>query len=122
MVSSGSIRSSVTFSTIWLMSMRYNKPREPSEGAFRAILTFHSIDSSGSVLSYSARSFANLLNALQSSGIPIVDLDTLLRAETRYGVALTFDDGIRTVFTEALPILRKHCVPAHLFLTTNFVG
>src|SRR5262249_39282754 len=64
----------------------------------------------------------NLLNALQSSGIPIVDLDTLLRAETRYGVALTFDDGIRTVFTEALPILRKHCVPAHLFLTTNFVG
>ncbi|HMF21317.1 MAG TPA: polysaccharide deacetylase family protein [Pseudolabrys sp.] len=88
----------------------------------RAILTFHSIDDTGSVLSYPPKTFDKLLLALQSSAIPILDLDTLLRPETKTGVALTFDDGMRSVFTEALPILRNHSAPAHLFLTTDVVG
>jgi peptidoglycan/xylan/chitin deacetylase (PgdA/CDA1 family) len=88
----------------------------------RTILTFHSIDESNSVLSYSAKSFAKLLDALERCDIAIVDLDTLLRTTSGCAVALTFDDGIRTVFTQALPILRSHSVPAHLFLTTGSVG
>ncbi len=88
----------------------------------RAILTFHSIDDSGSVLSYPPSTFDKLLLALQNSAIPLLDLDTLLRPETKTGVALTFDDGMRSVFTEALPILRNHSAPAHLFLTTGVVG
>jgi len=88
----------------------------------RAILTFHSIDDSGSVLSYPPRTFERFLLALQHSGIPLLDLDTLLRTETKTGVALTFDDGMRSLFTEALPILRRHGAPAHLFLTTGVVG
>jgi peptidoglycan/xylan/chitin deacetylase (PgdA/CDA1 family) len=88
----------------------------------RAILTFHSIDDSGSVLSYSPDTLDKLLLALQRSAIPLLDLGTLLRPETKTGVALTFDDGMRTVFTEALPILRSHSAPAHLFLTTDVVG
>ena len=88
----------------------------------RAILTFHSIDDSGSVLSYPPKTFRKLLDALERCDIPILDLDTLLRPDTPCGVALTFDDGIRTVFTEALPILRSHSAPAHLFLTTGVVG
>jgi len=88
----------------------------------RAILTFHSIDDTGSVLSYPPKTFDRLLLALQRSGIPVLDLDTLLRPHTKAGVALTFDDGMRSVFTQALPILRSHSAPAHLFLTTGFVG
>jgi peptidoglycan/xylan/chitin deacetylase (PgdA/CDA1 family) len=88
----------------------------------RTILTFHSIDESDSVLSYSAKTFAKLLDALERCDIAIVDLDTLLRTESGRAVTLTFDDGIRNVFTEALPILRDHSAPAHLFLTTGFVG
>ena len=88
----------------------------------RAILTFHSIDDSGSVLSYSRRGFAALLAALQRADLPMCDLDTLLSPATKRGVAITFDDGMRSVFTEALPILRDHAVPAHLFLTTGAVG
>lgn len=87
----------------------------------RAVLTFHSVDDSGSVLSYPPRTFNLLLDALERCGIPILELDRLLRPDTQSGVALTFDDGIRTVFTEALPILRSHSAPAHLFLTTGFV-
>src|SRR6202051_3716135 len=88
----------------------------------RAILVFHSIDDSGSVLSYPAKTLDGLLEALERSHIPVMDLDTLLRPATQCGVALTFDDGIRSVFTDALPILRSRCVPAHLFLTTGYVG
>lgn len=88
----------------------------------RAILTFHSVDDSGSILSYPPRTFDMLLDAFERRGIPVLDLDKLLRPDTSCGVALTFDDGFRTVFTEALPILRSHAAPAHLFLTTGFVG
>lgn len=88
----------------------------------RAILTFHSIDNAGTVLSYPPSIFAKLLASLQDSGMPIYDLDTLLAPGTRRGVALTFDDGMRSVFTQALPVLRDFNAPAHLFLTTGAVG
>jgi peptidoglycan/xylan/chitin deacetylase (PgdA/CDA1 family) len=88
----------------------------------RAVLTFHSIDESGSVLSYPSEMFERLLAALKRCGIPILDLDTLLQPSTLQGIALTFDDGMRTVFTRALPILRSYSAPAHLFLTTSVVG
>lgn len=88
----------------------------------RAILTFHSIDDSGSLLSYGARAFESLLAALHRADIPVRGLDELLRPTTRRGVALTFDDGLRSVFTHGLPLLQAFAAPAHLFLTTQAVG
>ncbi|MFZ5610040.1 MAG: polysaccharide deacetylase family protein [Pseudomonadota bacterium] len=88
----------------------------------RAIITFHSIDDKATVLSYPPRRFARLLEALAHAGVPIRDLDALLADEAADGVALSFDDGMRSVFTAALPILKDHGAPAHLFLTTGQVG
>ena len=88
----------------------------------RAILTFHSVDDSGSVLSYPPRTFAALLDGLRGAGIPVLDLDALLANDAAHGVAITFDDGMRNVLTHALPVLRDHGAPAHLFLTTDAVG
>lgn len=88
----------------------------------RAILTFHSIDNTGTVLSYPPSTFARLLAALRGSDMPLCDLDTLLDPGTTRGLALTFDDGMRSVFTNALPVLRDYAVPAHLFLATGAVG
>ena len=88
----------------------------------KAIITFHSIDMSGSVLSYSPKAFACLLDALDESSLPVLSLGELLRAKTGKGIAITFDDGMRSLFTAALPILRDHAVPAHLYLTTGSVG
>lgn len=88
----------------------------------RAILTFHSIDDSGSVLSFPQSAFANLLDDLASSGVPLVSLDELLAADSTSGVAITFDDGVESLYTSALPVLRDYAVPAHLFLATASVG
>ena len=35
---------------------------------------------------------------------------------------LSFDDGLRNVFTNAIPILRKHHVPAIFFVPSSLVG
>lgn len=89
----------------------------------RAALTFHSIDESGSVLSMSAAELASLAQAIRDSGHEIVPLAELLaEPEQPDRVALTFDDGFRSVFDQALPVLRQAGIPATLFLTTGFVG
>lgn len=88
----------------------------------RAIITFHSIDSEDSVLSYPPALFARLLTALDRCDLPVCSLNTLLDKATTRGVALTFDDGMKSVARNALPVLRDHAAPAHLFLTTAAVG
>jgi len=86
----------------------------------RAVLTFHSIDDSGSVLSFPARAFAMLLSCLRESGVPVLPFSRLREART--GVTITFDDGMRSVAENALPVLRDLALPSHLFLTTSTVG
>ena len=88
----------------------------------RAILTFHSIDDSGSVLSFPAREFARLLASFADAKLPVCDIDTLLAPATQRGVALTFDDGMKSLHTHALPVLRDHGVPSHLYLATGALG
>jgi peptidoglycan/xylan/chitin deacetylase (PgdA/CDA1 family) len=86
----------------------------------KAVLTFHSIDDSGSVLSYPTAHFADLVATLARQNVPVVTFANLLELDR--GVTLTFDDGIRTVQENALPVLKDHGFPAHLFLTTGCVG
>ena len=88
----------------------------------KAIVTFHSIDPSGSVLSYPPDLFAGLLGSLHESGLAVVGLHQLLEGHIERAVAITFDDGIRSVYTHALPVLREFGAPAHLFLTTGPIG
>jgi peptidoglycan/xylan/chitin deacetylase (PgdA/CDA1 family) len=71
----------------------------------RAVLTFHSIDDLPGPLSYSPAGLDALLNALADAKVPVLTLDALLGDQSTQGVALTFDDGISTVFSAAMPIL-----------------
>lgn len=86
----------------------------------RAILTFHSIDDSGSVLSYPKSAFSQLMRSIAESGIPVLELDQLWTKPS--GVVITFDDGMQSLRSTALPVLRDLGFPAHLFLTTGAVG
>lgn len=86
----------------------------------RAVLTFHSIDDTGSVLSFPVRTFRRLIEELATAGIPVVAFEDLLERDA--GVTITFDDGMHSVHQHALPVLRQHGFPAHVFLTTGRVG
>jgi len=88
----------------------------------KAILTFHSIDDSGSVLSFPVRKFAQLITEVVESKTRICTLDQIVRPETDNAIAITFDDGMESVFKNALPVLKAAGVPAHLYLTTACVG
>jgi peptidoglycan/xylan/chitin deacetylase (PgdA/CDA1 family) len=89
----------------------------------RAIFTFHGVDESGSVLSVSPGELRGLVRAVRAAGHAIVPLAELVAEPARPDrVALTFDDGFRSVHDEALPLLREEGAPAALFLTTGFVG
>jgi peptidoglycan/xylan/chitin deacetylase (PgdA/CDA1 family) len=89
----------------------------------RAILSFHSIDDSGSVLSMSRDQLSSLIDAIRQSGHRIVALRELLDepAEARR-IAFSFDDGMQSLWQNALPLLRDGDVPATLFLTTSRLG
>jgi peptidoglycan/xylan/chitin deacetylase (PgdA/CDA1 family) len=89
----------------------------------RAILTYHSIDPSGSVISTSPDTFAAHLDWLARSGVRVLDVASLL-ADTGSGpaVALTFDDGYANLATEAWPRLADRGLPASVFVPTEHVG
>lgn len=88
----------------------------------RAILTFHSVDNSGSVVSFDERLFDRLLSAIRQKNIPVCSLGSLLEDDRREGLAITFDDGMKSVHRAALPVLKNYDAPAHLFLTTGVIG
>jgi peptidoglycan/xylan/chitin deacetylase (PgdA/CDA1 family) len=88
----------------------------------RAVLTFHHLGDDPGPLAFPARSFEALLRSLGACRLPVVDLDRLLAPGAGPGVAIAFDDGWRSVLTEALPVLRSTGTPAHLFLCTGMLA
>lgn len=89
-----------------------------------AILTLHSIDDSGSVLSYSASELETLLDALADENVRVVPLREILESPpaSQHRTVLTFDDGIRSVHQTALPILTRRRLPATLYVVSDWVG
>jgi peptidoglycan/xylan/chitin deacetylase (PgdA/CDA1 family) len=89
----------------------------------RAILTFHSVDPSGSVLSIAPAELRSLVLSIRRSGHRIVDLAQMLASPaTPRRIALTFDDGVASLHEHALPLLADLDAPATLFLTTGWLG
>lgn len=87
------------------------------------ILCYHSVDDSDSLVSVRPAAFARQMAYLARLGYVVVGLDEALgTAQRGTQVAITFDDGYRSVLTEALPILRQHGFPATVFFATGFAG
>ena len=86
----------------------------------RMVVTFHDIGDHDSVLAFPVHAFREFVETLARQRAPVVSFDRL--AQLEHGVTLTFDDGMRSVFDHALPVLRDHGFPAHLFLATGAVG
>jgi len=92
-----------------------------------AVLTYHAIDESGSVLSTSPRLFALQMQILAESGVrtvPLIDLQNLITAPSTGApvVALTFDDGFLSVYDHAVPVLERYGFPATVFVVSDYCG
>jgi peptidoglycan/xylan/chitin deacetylase (PgdA/CDA1 family) len=89
----------------------------------RAILTYHSIDPTGSAISISEEEFSGHVRWLASGRVRVVSLEELPHIpEETDGVAITFDDGFENFSRCAAPALREHGLPATVFVVTRRVG
>ncbi|MEO6051263.1 MAG: polysaccharide deacetylase family protein, partial [Pyrinomonadaceae bacterium] len=92
------------------------------------ILTYHSIDESGSVISTAPDVFRQQMKFLKEANWNVVSLSELaclflnktpLKSQT---AVLTFDDGFRNFYTTAFPILEEYNFKATVFLVTDYCG
>jgi peptidoglycan/xylan/chitin deacetylase (PgdA/CDA1 family) len=89
----------------------------------RAILTYHSVDDSGSPVSVSPETFRRHVRWLASGRLRVVTVPELLRVpDDADAVALTFDDGLRSFGDVAAPLLAEHGLPATLFVVSDRAG
>ncbi len=92
------------------------------------ILCYHRFGNRVSRLSVSQAAFEAQMDYLAQQGYQVVSLRQLARfldgkeALPPKAVALTIDDGYRSTYEIAYPILRKHGFPATVFLYSDFVG
>lgn len=89
----------------------------------KAILTYHSLDPSGSAISVDPETFRRHVQWLAASGPPVVSLRELVVAPPEAeAVALTFDDALASFTRVALPLLVEHGFSATVFVVTGRVG
>jgi peptidoglycan/xylan/chitin deacetylase (PgdA/CDA1 family) len=89
----------------------------------RAILTYHSVDETGSVISIAERSFRRHAAWLAERHVRVVALDEITSVPPdEDAVAITFDDGLASFGRIAAPLLLEHRLPVTLFVVADAVG
>ena len=89
----------------------------------RAILTYHSIDRTGSVISVTPEDFATHVAWAASGAVQVTSVEELLTLpEDTNAVAITFDDALASVATEAAPRLADHGLAATVFVVSQHAG
>jgi peptidoglycan/xylan/chitin deacetylase (PgdA/CDA1 family) len=89
---------------------------------------YHSLDSSGSVVSVAPGTFADQMRWLEDSGFRGVSLmEAVAHRESQgqwpeYSVVLTFDDGFRNFYEAAFPILERCGFTATAFIVSGHIG
>src|SRR4051812_1292614 len=106
--------------------VRLSRPDRSSSADF-VIFALHSVSRANSDMAVSPARLRAQLATLAAAGYRCVDFESVLTA-VRTAVpfahpsfALTFDDGYRNVFEEALPILEEFDATATLFVTVNLI-
>jgi peptidoglycan/xylan/chitin deacetylase (PgdA/CDA1 family) len=92
------------------------------------ILCYHRFGPRSSQLAVTPAAFEAQMDYLARNGYHVIPLERLIghleRGEPvpRKSVVLTIDDGYRSTYETAFPVLRKHGFPATVFLYSDFVG
>ena len=92
-----------------------------------AILTYHSIDDSGSVVSISPRTFTEQMATLAQNGFRGISLAEAVNYRQANGswpercAVLTFDDGFANFYEKAMPALARRNFTATVFVVSGHV-
>lgn len=93
-----------------------------------AILTYHSLDASGSVVSTEPQDFAGQMSCLADANMRGICLSEAISYRRAHGawpqrsVVLTFDDGFANFYDAAWPVLRNHHFTATVFVVSGHMG
>ncbi|MEX5214718.1 MAG: polysaccharide deacetylase family protein [Nitrospiraceae bacterium] len=92
------------------------------------ILTYHSLDTTGSVISTAPMVFRQQMQWFHRHGFATISLVQAARLLTlkqpfpERTCVLTFDDGYDSVYQEAFPVLQQYGFTATVFLVTAYCG
>jgi len=85
-----------------------------------AILTYHSLDHSGSVISVRPKRFRIQMETLAAGSAKVVPLTEVL--DFPGAIAITFDDGFLSLAEHAAPVLERLALPATIFVVSGYCG
>ncbi|MGO9138304.1 MAG: polysaccharide deacetylase family protein [Syntrophales bacterium] len=80
------------------------------------VLLYHSVKSQRRDI------FETQINELLRVGCPVSAASHNLSADGHRHIAVTFDDGFRSVLDNALPVLIARAIPATMFIPTGYIG
>ncbi|MFA0775787.1 MAG: hypothetical protein THHGLFOP_001310 [Candidatus Fervidibacter sp.] len=108
----------------------HQKANRPSRPSVAAILCYHDLAEKGSRYSVTPQQFEAHLRALKANGFAFLTVSELMAlldgewgdAVPQRVVAITLDDGFRSAYTVAFPLLRKYQAKATLFIYTRWIG
>lgn len=86
------------------------------------ILMYHSISDDNNPLSVNLSNFEKQMSFLHKSNFKSVNFDSINKNEIKKKFIITFDDGYKNVFVNALPILLKFNFTATIFLVSDLIG
>jgi len=93
------------------------------------ILTYHKFsDNVADPVTVTRKAFEDQMRFLKTNGYKVIGLDEffdfleLKKPVPRKSVVITFDDGWRSTYDIAFPILKKYGYPSTLFVYTDFIS
>lgn len=121
---------SVRAGQIVVIPLRQRNPLGVLATGYQAvpILCYHRFGPRATKLNVTAQAFEQQMEFLARNGYNVITFEQLQRflagqeALPAKSVAITIDDGYRSTFEVAYPILKKFGFPATVFLYTDFVG
>ncbi len=85
------------------------------------VLLYHSISDDNSNMSLNLNTFENQIMYLKKNDYTSINFDEIDQNKKKQ-IIITFDDGYKDVFVNALPILKKYEFKATCFFVTNLIG
>lgn len=118
----GAVHKGRTVSRRWAIGLRARVvPGRSAADRCGRILAYHSIGTAHwGINDVSPRDFERHLQIAVDDGWSFVTPAEVLAEPDKPRLALTFDDGVASVLTHALPVLRHHGIPATAFIVTGW--